>query len=454
MALDFPASPTTGQTFNSGGQVWTYDGQGWVSAYQASGAVRASFTASASQTSFTVTGGYLPNLIDVYQNGVKLINGTDVTVTSGTTVNLAVGATAGDIIEVLGLSSFAYASYLPLAGGTMSGNLIHATGANILGDFSNATLLSRSNFQTSTANSSTGIYALPSGTGTAASWQATNAADPTNASKILIATNGSTDVQLVSGRNGTGAYLPMSFYTNNTQQMQLSTAGILTGTAGNLMLVSGAAVATTATSFTASISGTTMTVTAVGSGTIAVGQLITGTGVTAGTTITALGTGTGGTGTYTVSASQTVASTTITVLGVDFYNIPSWAKRITIILNAVSMSGTAYPLVQIGSGSITTTGYVGSVSTAAATVASISPTNGFGCANSVAATHNLNGTLTLVNVSGNIWVASGVIATSANSATHITGGMLTLAGVLDRLRFTTSNGTDTFDAGSVNIMYE
>lgn len=64
--------------------------------------------------------------------------------------------------------------------------------------------------------------------------------------------------------------------------------------------------------FTAAISGTTMTVSAVTSGTIFVGAVITGTGVTAGTRITAYGTGTGGTGTYTVSASQTVSSTTIT----------------------------------------------------------------------------------------------------------------------------------------------
>lgn len=63
---------------------------------------------------------------------------------------------------------------------------------------------------------------------------------------------------------------------------------------------------------TAAISGTTMTVSAVTSGTLAIGQVLTGTGVTAGTGITALGTGTGGTGTYTVSTSQTVASTTIT----------------------------------------------------------------------------------------------------------------------------------------------
>jgi hypothetical protein len=71
---------------------------------------------------------------------------------------------------------------------------------------------------------------------------------------------------------------------------------------------------TTAAAFTGAIAGggTSLNVTAVSSGVIQVGMLLTGTGVTAGTTITALGTGTGGTGTYTVSAAQTVASTTIT----------------------------------------------------------------------------------------------------------------------------------------------
>jgi fibronectin-binding autotransporter adhesin len=63
-----------------------------------------------------------------------------------------------------------------------------------------------------------------------------------------------------------------------------------------------------AATFTGAISGTTLTVTAVSAGTLAVGQVITGTGITAGTTITALGTGAGGIGAYTVSVSQTVAS--------------------------------------------------------------------------------------------------------------------------------------------------
>lgn len=65
------------------------------------------------------------------------------------------------------------------------------------------------------------------------------------------------------------------------------------------------------TKVTGSISGTTLTVTAKTSGNLGVGSILQGTGVAAGTKITALGTGTGGTGTYTVDISQTVASTTI-----------------------------------------------------------------------------------------------------------------------------------------------
>ena len=73
---------------------------------------------------------------------------------------------------------------------------------------------------------------------------------------------------------------------------------------------------------TGAISGTTLTVSAVTSGTLSIGVVLSGTGVTVGTTISALGTGTGGVGTYTVSASQTVTSRTITAsnsLGTDNY---------------------------------------------------------------------------------------------------------------------------------------
>ncbi len=79
--------------------------------------------------------------------------------------------------------------------------------------------------------------------------------------------------------------------------------------------ISSPTLAGTGASVTGAIAGTTLTVTAVASGALYVGQVITGSGVTASTTITAFGTGTGGAGTYTVSISQTVASTAITATG-------------------------------------------------------------------------------------------------------------------------------------------
>ena len=124
---------------------------------------------------------------------------------------------------------------------TISGNETHTgTGALFLADFSNATVLSRFSFQSSTTNGTTGIYALPNGTSTGAAWQATNNSDPTNASKIMITTNASTDVQLVSGINGTGTYLPLSIYTSGGVSAQFSTTkgtftlGVSGSTAGVL----------------------------------------------------------------------------------------------------------------------------------------------------------------------------------------------------------------------------
>ena len=93
------------------------------------------------------------------------------------------------------------------------------------GDFSNATFANRTVFQTSTNNATTGVYAVPNGTSTAASWQALNNSNPTNASKILIATNGTTDVQLVSGINGTGTYLPLSIYNGGVGTFVFGTSG-------------------------------------------------------------------------------------------------------------------------------------------------------------------------------------------------------------------------------------
>jgi hypothetical protein len=223
--------------------------------------------------------------------------------------------------------------------------------------------------------------------------------------------------------------------------------------AGGSIITSGTSVSTATCSFTGVISGTTLTASSV-TGTIAVGQVITGTGVTAGTVITALGTGTGGAGTYTVSASQTVSSTTITIVGLDFLSIPSWVKRITVMWSGVSTSGASNTLIQIGAGSVVSTGYSSASSVVGlSTAASASSTAGF-ILRSNQATAVLSGAVSLILSTGNTWIASGVVADASIPGSYTTGGYLALGGSLDRVRITTVNGTDTFDNGSINILYE
>ena len=137
---------------------------------------------------------------------------------------------------------------------------------------------------------------------------------------------------------------------------------------------------------------------------------------------------------------------------IDFTGIPSWVKRVTVMFNGVSTNGTSVPLAQIGAGSVTTSGYSAFSSTIAATVASTSNTSGFPIFSNLAA-NLIRGTLTFANVSSNNWVAAGVLS-SSDGATITVAGSIALSGTLDRVRITTLNGTDTFDAGSINIIYE
>ena len=185
--------------------------------------------------SYSSTGGYISS-ISVSNPGTGYKNGDVLTVPGGlgSTVilsqyNSAIAGTLG------GASSFTFTMDGSLL---LPGNVSYASNASIIGDFTNSTVNNRTIFRPIAANSNPGVYTAPTGTGTAASWQAANSSNIANASKILIATNGTTDVQLVSGINGTGTYLPLSFYTNGSNQMQL-------GTAGNLNMVTGGNISTT-----------------------------------------------------------------------------------------------------------------------------------------------------------------------------------------------------------------
>ena len=94
----------------------------------------------------------------------------------------------------------------------------------IQGDFDNATLNNRTKLQTTTTNATTNVYVVPNGSSTSAGVSVANNSSLTNASKIVMATNGSTDTQIISGVNGSGTYLPLNFYTNNALSMTIDTA--------------------------------------------------------------------------------------------------------------------------------------------------------------------------------------------------------------------------------------
>jgi hypothetical protein len=127
-----------------------------------------------------------------------------------------------------------------------------------------------------------------------------------------------TTLTVTSVLSGTIAIGQAIFGANVSQNTVITALGTGTGGVGTYTVSNSQTTASTSINSVASpaivtgdISGTTLTVSAVTSGTLRIGQTIEGTGVTDGTIIKAFGTGSGGTGTYTVSASQTVASTTI-----------------------------------------------------------------------------------------------------------------------------------------------
>ena len=140
---------------------------------------------------------------------------------------------------------------------------------------------------------------------------------------------------------------------------------------------------------------------------------------------------------------------------IDFTGIPSWVKRITVMFNAVSTSGTSVPLIQLGdSGGVETTAYsAGSGIIGTSSAAGAVYTAGFGTGGSLAA-NTISGSATLTNIGSNIWSCQGVIAFVTSNGAAMFGGVKTLSDTLTQVRITTVNGTDNFDAGTINILYE
>lgn len=155
-----------------------------------------------------------------------------------------------------------------------------------------------------------------------------------------------------------------------------------------------------------------------------------------------------------INRGTAVATTSGTA--VDFTGIPSWAKRVTVILSNVGLTAAENVLLQLGtSGGVVSTGYTtnrGLIIGGTATVTSIDVTTSFvvGVGNASGDRHS--GVFTMVNQTGNVWVGNGIFMNNA-ARTLMTVGYIDLGAQLDRVRISRS-GTSTFAAGSVNIMWE
>jgi hypothetical protein len=160
------------------------------------------------------------------------------------------------------------------------------------------------------------------------------------------------------------------------------------------------------------------------------------------------------TGAYGQVISGTAVATT-SGTSIDFTSIPSWVKRITVMLAGVSTNGSSSHILQIGdSGGIENTSYVGSALTSGGAGGAF--TTGYGLTKDTGSTSLTTGVavIALLNSSTNLWAYSFCGAYPNDNTMVWGGGYKALSAVLDRVRLTTVNGTDTFDAGSINILYE
>jgi hypothetical protein len=155
-----------------------------------------------------------------------------------------------------------------------------------------------------------------------------------------------------------------------------------------------------------------------------------------------------------ITSGTAVASTSGT--SIDFTSIPSWVKRVTVMFGGTSSNGSSNWQVRLGtSAGVVSTGYLGAASYTGAASGGANSTTGllFIIGGTAQIIHG-SVTFNLLNSSTNYWTGQGVLGDSSQAYTFSAGASVTLPGTLDRVRITTVNGTDTFDAGSVNILYE
>ena len=452
--------PLTANTSNGQpGQVLTSNGSTgapyWASPTAAS--IRQQYTANGTANTFTVTGGYTANNLDVYVNGVKLYNGTEANVQNGSTFTILTGNPLnGSLIEVVGTLAGPTASYsynrtaFTATAGQTSFTASYTVG--YVQVYLNGVLLNGADYTATTGT--TIVLASAAAAGDIVEVLSINVGTVVSgyARTSYIATGGQTSF--------TATYTPnyIQVYVNGV----LLDAADYTATSGSAVVLSTAATAGDSVDIVA-LGGFNSSGVAI-QGTPTTGQLATWNGSTSiqGFAPSAAGDvpfstdGTTFASTQKIVRGTSVATTSGTA--VTFSNIPSWVKRITIVLNGVKTGGSSAMLVQLGTaGGIVSTGYLSYyayVSSQGTNTGGGNQTAGFGMHHGGSADILYN-TMTLALQTGTTWVSSysGGFYNGSYSFGTMGGGTITLGATATTVTLT-SVSSDTFTAGSVNILYE
>jgi len=151
-----------------------------------------------------------------------------------------------------------------------------------------------------------------------------------------------------------------------------------------------------------------------------------------------------------IGSGQSVSGNAITFTG-----IPAGVKQVILSMEEISTNGTSYKQIQLGtSGGIVSSGYRGSmIEFAGSGLGSTIITTGLGI-RSNSASDNLQGSAIFTSTGGNTWIGTFVGALSSSADATLSATSVSLSGSLTQIRLTTVNGTDTFDSGFLNIIYQ
>lgn len=257
--------------------------------------------------------------------------------------------------------------------------------------------------------------------------------------------NGSTDLTFGTGNTSAGKVVINSGGGLVLYQNSSSNSFVANSTATMLQVSGANAVVANSTVTQIQVAGSNTIVANSTVTTLAVGGT---TGLTVNTTAAVFG-GTVADSTATLRPLVLMTAVTLTTQStVDFTGIPSWVKRIVFIYYGISLNGTDVPLVQLGtSGGIVSSGYQSYNSDTARTSTAGIILGG------ATSTDTRYGTLEIVNQDGNKWLATGIGSFSSSLNEGRTIGYINLGATLTQLRLSRT-GTNTFDAGSINVIYQ